>query len=362
MATKETGAMTPGDTAVADVSKDGAFVRKDAIFRNRITPDGEYTPESGRYHLYVSYACPWACRVLSLLHLKGLTEHITVSSVHPTWQRTRPNDPDDQHAGWCFLGEDGASISGPSGVGSFPGGPKHACTPDDLFGSVFVRDLYDRAMDGAAKGTRFTVPILWCKKTDTIVSNESSEIIRDLNSQFNAIAGDKTLDLYPVKLRPAIDEVNEWVYHGINNGVYKCGFATSQGAYDTAVTELFRCLDKCEEILGRQRYIAGDALTEADVRLFPTLVRFDEVYVVYFKTNKKFIHQYPNLWNYVKDVYQTPGMRHSVNMWHIKTHYFTSHPVLNANAIVPIGPNLNLDEPHDRAGGWVDGTTRVYAK
>ena len=146
--------MTPGDTAVADVSKDGAFVRKDAIFRNRITPDGEYTPESGRYHLYVSYACPWACRVLSLLHLKGLTEHITVSSVHPTWQRTRPNDPDDQHAGWCFLGEDGASISGPSGVGSFPGGPKHACTPDDLFGSVFVRDLYDRAMDGAAKGTR----------------------------------------------------------------------------------------------------------------------------------------------------------------------------------------------------------------
>ena len=213
-------AMTPGETAVADVSKDGAFVRKDAIFRNRITPDGPYTPESGRYHLYVSYACPWASRTLSLLHLKGLIEHVTVSSVHPTWQRTRPDDPDDKHAGWCFVGEDGAFVSGPSGAGSFPGGPSHDCT-GPLFGSTFIRDVYDRAMGGAAVGTRFTVPILWDKKTNTIVSNESSEIIRDLNSQFNAFATNKELDLYPEALRPAIDEVNEWVYHGINNGVYK---------------------------------------------------------------------------------------------------------------------------------------------
>lgn len=341
-----TNQMTPGGTALADVTKGGAFVRKDSGFRNRISPDGPFPPESGRYHLYFSYACPWASRCLSMLHVKGLTDHITTSTVHPTWQKTRPGDASDEHAGWAFAGDDGDVVASMSGVGSFPGGPKHACTPDDLFGHRYIRDLYERV--GAPEGTRFTVPVLWDKKTGTIVSNESSEITRDLNSQFNALAQHPEIDLYPETLRAVIDEVNQWVYHGINNGVYKCGFATSQGAYDVAVSELFKCLDRCEEILSKQRYIVGNVFTEADVRLFPTLVRFDEVYVVYFKTNKKCVREYPNLFNYVKDVYQLPGVRHSVNMWHIKTHYFTSHPVLNSNAIVPVGPGIDLDAPHDR--------------
>ena len=228
------------------------------------------------------------------------------------------------------------------------------CTPDVLYGSKYVRDLYDKV--GAPAGTRFTVPILWDKKTHRIVSNESSEIIRDLNSRFNDFAKNPKLDLYPESLRAEIDSVNEWIYHDINNGVYKCGFAVSQAAYDEAVTNLFNALDKVEAILSARRFIAGDVLTEADVRLFCTLVRFDEVYVVYFKTNKKCIREYPNMSNYVRDVYQTEGMKKSVNMWHIKTHYFTSHPVLNANAIIPAGPDWwDLDAPHDRAAKFTDG-------
>jgi len=337
----------PGETAVADVSTTGAFVRKDAIFRHRIDPAGEFPPEAGRYHLYYSFACPWASRCVSLLGLKGLHGAITTSSVHPTWQKTRPDDPADSHAGWAFAGDDDV-LTNPAGVGAFPAGPAHQCTVDDLHGAKFVRDLYDKV--GAPVGTRFTVPILWDKKTGRIVSNESAEIIRDLNACFNEFAENPTLDLYPEALRSEVDAVNEWIYHGINNGVYKCGFAVSQGAYDEAVTELFHALDKVEAILSTQRFVAGNVFTEADVRLFPTLVRFDEVYVVYFKTNKKCIREYPNMSEYVRDVYQTAGMRGSVNMWHIKTHYFTSHPVLNASAVVPVGPDWwNLDAPHDRA-------------
>ena len=338
---------TPGDTAVADVSATGAFVRKDSIFRNRIEKDGPFPPEAGRYHVYVSLACPWACRVVSTIGLKGLGDVISWSSVHPTWQKTRAADPDDTHAGWAFA-DAGEALSSPSGCGSFSGGNYES---DPLHGSAvrFVRDLYDRA---GATGTRFTVPILWDKKTDTIVSNESSEIIRDLNDQFDAFATNSSLDLYPESKRGAIDALNEWIYHGVNNGVYKCGFATTQAAYDEAVTELFRCLDEIENILSQSRYIAGSEITEADVRLFPTLARFDEVYVVYFKTNKKALREYPHISGYIRDVYQTEGIKPSVDMWHIKTHYFTSHPVLNANAVVPVGSDWDFDAPHGREGAY----------
>lgn len=334
---------TPGETAVADVSATGAFVRKDAVFRSRITADGPHPPEAGRYHLYVSLACPWASRCLAVLGMKGLESAISVTSVHPTWRKTRPDDPNDTHAGWAFA-RPGEVFSNPAGVGSFPA--DNACGEDPVAGHRFVRDVYDAV--GAAPGVRYTVPILYDKKLNTIVSNESSEIIRDLNSMFDAFATNPGLDLYPERLRADIDEINEWVYHGINNGVYKSGFATSQAAYEEAVTELFRCMDRVEEILSTRRYIAGDVITEADVRLFVTLVRFDEVYVVYFKCNKKCVREYPNIAGYVRDIYQTPGVRQSVNMWHIKTHYFTSHPVLNANAVVPVGPEWDLDAPHGR--------------
>lgn len=213
-------------------------------------------------------------------------------------------------------------------------------------GAKFVRDLYEAAKDTTGK---YSVPVLWDKRENTIVNNESSDIIRMFNSSFNSIAKNPTLDLYPEGLRSSIDDVNEWVYPTINNGVYRCGFATQQGAYEAAFKELFSSLDRCEEILSKQRYVAGNALTEADIRLFMTLIRFDEVYVVYFKTNAKFIREYPNLKGYVQDLYQTPGMRESINMQHIKTHYFTSHPKLNYYAIVPVGGEAWWEHPHDRA-------------
>ena len=339
---------TPGDTAVADVSATGAFVRKDSIFRNRIEKDGPFPPEAGRYHVYVSLACPWACRVVSTIGLKGLGDVVSWSAVHPTWQKTRPEDPGDTHAGWAFA-RAGEALSSPSGCGSFAGANYES---DPLHGSDvrFVRDLYDRV--GASSGTRFTVPILWDKKTSTIVSNESSEIIRDLNAEFQEFATNPSLDLYPESLRATIDAANEWIYHGVNNGVYKCGFAVTQSAYDEAVTELFRCLDRIEDMLGQSRYIAGSTITEADVRLFPTLARFDEVYVVYFKTNKKALREFENISGYIRDVYQTEGVKQSVDMWHIKTHYFTSHPVLNANAVVPVGSDWDFDAPHGRDGAY----------
>lgn len=187
------------------------------------------------------------------------------------------------------------------------------------------------------------------------MSNESSEIMRDLNDAFDDVlagADTKEIDLYPPALQSEIDSLNAWIYEGVNNGVYKSGFAVSQGAYETAVTELFACLDRIDDILGKRRYIAGDQLTEADVRLFPTLVRFDPVYIVYFKCAKKALREYKNIPGYIRDVYQTPGIKPSVNFWHIKTHYFTSHPVLNANAIVPIASEWDIEEPHGRDGEY----------
>jgi len=333
-------------TALDESSKDGAFQRVDAVHRNVIEPGSDtYPPEKDRYHLYISYACPWANRCLATMYLKGLEDIIGLSIVHPTWQRTRPDA--DEHTGWVFRSPDDPPLSNVLGFGEFK---VAGVIPDSVNGAATVRDLYELAND---TGGKYSVPVLWDKKTKTIVSNESAEIIRMFNTAFNegGMAKNPDLDIYPERLRDSIDAVNEWIYPGINNGVYRCGFAKSQGAYETAFAELFGALDRCESILATNRYIAGDQLTEADIRLFMTLVRFDEVYVVYFKTNGKAIREYPNIMNYCRELYQIPEIQKSINMEHIKTHYFTSHPTLNNYAIIPVGSDTvsKLLEPHNRA-------------
>ncbi|CAG9461349.1 unnamed protein product [Pedinophyceae sp. YPF-701] len=337
--------MATGKTAM-DETKKGEFVRTDSTFRNFIEAGGKFEPEAGRYHLYVSYACPWACRCLAVMYLKGLEDAIGFTVVHPIFMPTKPDNPDDRHVGWHFAAPGGPAVSGPSGNGSF--------TFDDVSedpnnGAKTVRELYELTGNDPGK---YVVPVLWDKKTKTIVNNESSEIIVMLNSAFDAsgIAKHAALDLNPEALRPAMAAVDDWIYNSINNGVYRCGFATTQEAYERAVNELFGALDRCEELLSKQRYLTGDTLTLSDVRLFMTLIRFDPVYVVHFKCNKKFIHQFPNLFNYTKELYQIPGIRKSVNLDHIKKHYFGSHATINPLHIVPVGPDMKMyDEQHDRA-------------
>ncbi|MBM1555798.1 glutathione S-transferase family protein [Sulfitobacter mediterraneus] len=306
-------------------STDGAFKRSAAKFRNWITADGTAGPsgeagfkaESGRYHLYVSYACPWAHRALIFRALKGLEDHITISAVHP----------DMLGEGWTFADDfDGA-------------------TGDTLFGYPYARDVYTRA-DPKFTG-RVTVPILWDKTQNTIVSNESSEIIRMFNSAFDGITGN-TDDYWPTELRDAIEAVNDRIYDTFNNGVYKAGFATTQAAYDAAIVPLFETLDWIEDILTRNRYLIGDRITEADWRLFTTLVRFDPVYHQHFKCNRKRIVDYPNIWAYTRELYQQPGVAGTVNFDHIVRHYHYSHDTINPNRIIPINPVLDFDAPHGR--------------
>ncbi|MFD1509577.1 glutathione S-transferase family protein [Lacimonas salitolerans] len=309
-----------------DTSKTGGkFVRSTAGFRNWITPDGSAGPsgdagfkaEADRYHLYVSYACPWAHRTLIFRALKGLEDLITVSAVHP----------DMLSDGWTFDTDfDGA-------------------TGDTLFGEPYLRNIYLRA-DPEISG-RVTVPVLWDKKTNTIVSNESAEIIRMLNSAFDGLTGNSD-DYWPAELRDAIEPINARIYDTINNGVYKSGFATSQEAYEEAVIPLFDSLDWLEKHLSENRYLMGERLTEADWRLFTTLVRFDPVYHGHFKCNRARIVDYPNLWGYTRELYQWPGVRDTVHMDHITRHYHYSHDTINPNRIVPIGPDLDFDAPHGR--------------
>ncbi|MEL6792271.1 MAG: glutathione S-transferase family protein [Pseudomonadota bacterium] len=306
-------------------SSGGKFVRQESQFRNWITPDGAPGPtgaggfkaESGRYHLYVSYACPWAHRTLIFRALKGLADHITVDVV----------DPDMLSEGWTL-------------DAAFPG-----ATGDRLFGKTRMHQIYTEADPVAT--TRVTVPVLWDKATGTIVSNESSEIIRMFNSAFDGITGD-ALDFYPEGLRGEIDAVNERVYPNFNNGVYRAGFATTQDAYDEAVGNVFDLLDWAEERLSRQRYLAGDRLTEADWRMFATLVRFDPVYVGHFKCDRKRIVDYPNLWDYTRELYQHPGVAETVNFDHIRRHYLYSHETINPNRIVSTGPEIDWMAPHSR--------------
>lgn len=303
----------------------GKFVRTEARFRNWITADGSPGPsgsggfqaESGRYHLYVSYACPWAHRALIFRALKGLSPHITVSVVHP----------DMLGDGWTFATD-------------FPG-----ATGDTLHGLPFLRDVYLKAQPGMSG--RVTVPILWDKAQNTIVSNESSEIIRMFNSAFDGLTGN-TADYWPAELRDGIEAVNSRIYDTFNNGVYKSGFATTQSAYDEAVGALFATLDWLEDHLSRNRYLMGDRLTEADWRLFPTLVRFDPVYHLHFKCNRNRLVDFPNLWAYTRELFQMPGVAETVHLDHIVRHYHFSHDTINPHRILPINPRIDFLEPHRR--------------
>ncbi|WP_072341713.1 glutathione S-transferase family protein [Devosia enhydra] len=298
-----------------DTSKTGGrFKRDQAGFRNWVTADGSPGPsgeggfpaESGRYHLYVSYACPWAHRTLIFRALKGLEPHIGVSVVDAKM-------PDE--TGWTFDGE--------------------TSTGDAVNGKARLWEIYTLARPDYTG--RVTVPVLWDTKRQTIVSNESAEIIRMLNSAFNDITGNDE-DYYPEPLRERIDAVNARVYDDINNGVYKAGFATTQEAYDEAVTALFKALDWAEGLLGETAYLAGDVVTEADWRLFTTLLRFDAVYHGHFKCNLRRLADYPNLSHYLTGLYHWPGIRETVHMDHIRTHYYWSHKTINPHQIVPVGP------------------------
>lgn len=298
---------------------EGEFVRRDSQFRHWVTADGKPGPtgdggfraEPGRYHLYVSLACPWAHRTLIFRKLKRLEKLISVDVV----------DPHMGEAGWRFAG--------------FPG-----ATPDSVNGADFLYEIYRKAQPDYTGIV--TVPVLWDKQRQTIVNNESAEIIRMFNSAFDGCGAAADTDLYPPPLRQQIDRLNAFIYSAINNGVYRAGFATTQAAYERAFDQLFAALDEIEARLARHAYLTGSRLTEADWRLFPTLIRFDPVYVGHFKCNRQRIADYPHLSNYLRDLYHQPGIADTVNLQHIKQHYYTSHPNLNPSRIVPKGPSLNL--------------------
>jgi len=306
-------------------SSGGRFVRKSPQFRNWVTADGSAGPsgeagfeaEAGRYHLYVSLACPWAHRTLIFRALKGLEDMISISVVH--WYMG--------DKGWTFNSADGT-------------------VPDTVNDANFMYEIYAAANPDYSG--RVTVPVLWDKKTNTIVTNESSEIIRMFNSAFDRI-GAVEGDFYPEPLRAEIDALNERIYHTVNNGVYKAGFASTQEAYEEGVTPLFETLDWLDERLSTQRYLTGSAITEADWRLFTTLVRFDPVYFGHFKCNMRRIADYEHLSGYMRELYQRPGIADTVNLQHIKNHYYASHESINPSRIIPKGPKIDYAAPHDRA-------------
>ena len=305
-------------------SNGGHFVRKAPQFRSWVSADGAAGPsgdsgfkaEPGRYHLYVSLACPWAHRTLIFRALKGLEQMISISVVH-----------------W-YMAEDGWTFDVGDGV-----------VPDTVNAVTLMHEIYTKAMPDYSG--RVTVPVLWDKQTKTIVSNESSEIIRMFNTAFDAV-GAKVGDYYPPDLRSEIDSLNERIYTTVNNGVYRCGFATTQEAYEQAITPLFDTLDWLEDRLRAKRYLTGDQITEADWRLFTTLIRFDVVYVGHFKCNIRRIADYPNLSEYLRDLYQQPGIAKTVNLEHIKKHYYESHETINPSRVVPKGPVVDFTAPHNR--------------
>ena len=316
------GELRPG--WLDEETEDGEFIRQDSQFRSWITADGSSGPsggsgfkaEAGRYHLYVCLACPWAHRTLIFRHLKGLNDLISVSVVNP------------------FMLEQGWSFH------AYPGS-----TEDHVNGFEYLHQAYTLAQSDYTGIV--TVPVLWDKKTQTIVNNESSEIIRMFNSAFDALTGNQR-DYYPLALREEIDRINARVYESVNNGVYRAGFATTQEAYERAFDALFASLDWLEDLLSQRRYLAGEVITEADWRLFTTLVRFDAVYFGHFKCNQRRIIDYPNLWAYTRELYQVPGVAETVNMQQIKTHYYASHDSINPTGIVPKGPLIDFYAPHGR--------------
>lgn len=299
-------------------STGGRFVRKDSQFRNWITPDGSAGPtgeagfkaEPDRYHLYVSLACPWACRTLIMRSIKGLEDMITVSVVNPIMLEN----------GWTFE-------------------PYEGMIPDPIFHADYLYQVYTK-VDPNYSG-RVTVPVLFDKKQQKIVNNESAEIMRMFNSAFDQV-GAKTGDYSPNALLSKIDDINAKVYANVNNGVYKAGFATKQEVYKEEVEKLFQALDELEALLSSQPYLVGDQITEADWRLFTTLIRFDSVYYGHFKCNIRALTSYPNLWRYTRELYHFPGVSQTVNFEHIKNHYYRSHKNINPNGIVPVGPKLDL--------------------
>ena len=300
-----------------ETDKKGAFVRQTSAFRERVTADGSsgFPAEPGRYHLYVCYACPWASRTIIFRTLKGLEEVISMTAVDPV--------RDDQ--GWKFFADD----------------------PDPINGYEYLLEAYLRTDPDFSD--RVTVPVLWDKETNRAVNNESSEIIRMLTSEFNQWAKNPDLDLYPEPLRAEIDELNDRIYNSINNGVYRAGFATTQEAYEEAFIELFEALDLMDDRLGESRFLTGSQITEADWRFFVTLIRFDAVYVGHFKCNQRRIADYDNLAGYLRDLYQQPGIRGTVNMDHIKRHYYITHPRINPTQIVPMGPVLDFESDPARS-------------
>ncbi|WP_224555244.1 glutathione S-transferase family protein [Pectobacterium versatile] len=319
------------DTWYETKSTGGHFKRSESAFRNWVTPDGApgltgtggFPAQSGRYHLYVSLACPWAHRTLLMRQLKGLTDHIAVSVVHPLML---------DH-GWTF------------------GTDFEAATGDSLYQHEFLYQLYLHAMPNYSG--RVTVPVLWDTEQHTIVSNESADIIRMLNSAFDGV-GSTAGDYYPEALRAQIDELNGWIYDKVNNGVYKAGFATSQSAYDESATTVFAALSDLESILAKQRYLTGEQLTEADLRLWTTLIRFDPVYHTHFKCDKYRLSDYPNLFGFLRDIYQIPGIADTVDMAHIRHHYYRSHGTINPHGVISLGPEQDLNQPHHRDKTFVD--------
>jgi putative glutathione S-transferase len=301
--------------AYESTNEDGEFDRQETSFRDRVSadPDAEFPAEAGRYHLYISRACPWAHRAAMTRRLKGLEDAVSLSVVEPV----RIDD------GWEFS----------------------AAYPDPLYGEDYLRDVYTRADDDFTG--RVTVPVLWDREAETIVNNESREILRMLNTEFEAHA-QRDVDLWPEGSREDVEYILDDIYDPINNGVYRAGFAGSQAAYDEAVDDLFDALDRYESVLDDQRFLAGEVLTEADVAMFATLIRFDHVYHTHFKCNRRAIHEYPNLWNYTKEVAQLPGVAETINLDHITRHYYESHGDVNPSRLVPTGPDIDFFESHDR--------------
>lgn len=291
----------------------GAFQRAQTTFRHRITEAGEHRPEPGRYHLYVSYACPWAHRTLITRALRGLEDAVSVTVVEPKMGAD----------GWVFSKDE----------------------PDPILGATMLREVYLRA-DKKLSG-RVTVPILWDKRTSRIVNNESREIMRMLDTELEGCAQNHA-SLAPPELREQIDQVLDAIYMPVNNGVYRAGFATTQEAYEQACRELFAALDHWDEVLGKQRYLCGGVLTEADIALFTTLLRFDLVYYGHFKCNVRRIQDYANLWGYLREIYQLPDVKKTCRLDQIKLHYYWSHETLNPHRIVPLGPTIDLEGKHDR--------------
>ncbi|XGI84186.1 glutathione S-transferase family protein [Halorutilales archaeon Cl-col2-1] len=302
-----------------ETDDEGRFERQEARFHSEVKddPEADFPVESGRYHLYVSLACPWAHRTLITRKLKGLEDVVSVDVV----------DPFRAEDGWDFTPD------------------KDGCTPDTVNGEEYLREVYLKADPNVT--TRVTVPVLWDKERGTIVNNESAEITRFLNTEFDSLA-ENDVDLYPEEHNDEVDRIIDAIYEPINNGVYKAGFAETQEAYEEAVDELFDALDHWEGILADQRYLAGDRLTEADVFMFTTLVRFDRVYNIHFKCSRRRIDDYENLSGYLRDLYQTPGFSETVDFDHIKEHYYTTHPSVNPKRIIAVDPEIDLEDDHGR--------------